>query len=195
MNYFDQIYVRLFGKTSPSSVVRVDHLINRSKSFIKNFNSWKSSDLCDEYLNEIWESYFWRKRGIEKNPAVVLHESTCSNGLAISFEPTIGKNNFHYLFDYLAEQVKLLGYLMVTSKVTIKENGDDVETKELHYLKPKRSFIEPIDQKYGNVQIEYLKLNDMPTRIKLVVNAYPDRKYKEPKSFEDLTKFLFNKST
>jgi hypothetical protein len=74
----------------------------------------------------------------------------------------------------------------------MKEKGEEVETKEMHYLKPKRGFVEPIDQRYGNVQIEYTKLNDIPTRIKLIANTYPDRKYKEAESFESLTEYLFS---
>ena len=110
---------------------------------------------------------------------MLLHESNYSNGFAIKYMPEYGKKNFHFLFDYLADQVKKLDYTLVMSRQTMKENGDEVEMKEMHYLKPKRGFVEPIDQQYGNVQIEYKELNDEPMRIKLVANSYPDRKYLE----------------
>lgn len=194
MNYFDQIYLRVFGKSSTPKVA-VDDLIQRSQSFVKKFDKWKASENCAELLNDLWQSYFWRKKGIEKRPTVLLHESNYSNGFAISYEDSgLDQYSFHYLFDYLKEQVKLLGYLSITSKVTMKEKGNDVETKEMHYLKPKRGFIEPIDQKYGNVLIEYYKINEVPTVIKVVANTYPDRIYKEPKSFELLTQHLFTKN-
>jgi len=192
MKYFDQIYSKVFGRDNTRPVA-MDALIKRSRSFLEKFNKWKNSDLCQDFLNDVWQSYFWSKKGIEKKPTVLIHESNYSNGFAINYEDSYDKNYFHFLFDYLADQVKHLGYILVTSKVTMTERGDNVETREMHYLKPKRSFIEPIDQKYGNVQIEYLKINEYPTRIKLVANVYPDRKYKEPEDFELLAKFLFTK--
>lgn len=190
MSYFDDVYKRLFS--SRASTVFVDEVIKRSQSFLKRFDSWKTSELCEEYLNEIWQSYFWKKNGIDKNPQVLLLETSRSNGLAISYQPNANKNHFHYLFDYLADRVKRLDYKLVTSKLTIKERGDFVETKELHYLKPKSDFMTPRDQKFGNVQIEYTRVNDEPTRIKLVANTYSDRSYKEPKSFEQLAQFIFS---
>jgi len=192
MNYFDQIYSKVFGRDTSRPVV-MDALIKRNKSFLDKFNQWKGSEISHDFLNDIWQSYFWSKQGIDKKPTVLIHESNYSNGFALNYENNYDKNYFHFLFDYLADQVKNLGYILVTSKVSMKENGDNVETREMHYLKPKRSFVEPIEQKFGNVQIEFLKVNEYPTRIKLIANVYPDRKYKEPDDFEVLAKYLFTK--
>jgi len=191
MSYFDQIYSKLFKKSTKSSVI-VDELIKRSQTFLNRFNAWKTSDACEEFLNELWQSYSWSKQGIEKNPPILLHESNHSNGFAIGYLPEYEKSNFHFLFDYLADQVKKLDYRLVVSKQTLKENGDEVEKKELHYLKPKRDFTEPIDQKYGNVQIEYIEYNNQPSRIKFIANSYPDRKYTQALSFESLAQHVLH---
>ena len=190
MSYFDYVYKHLFSKRASS--IFVNEVIKRSQSFLKRFDSWKTSELCEEYLNEIWQSYFWKKNGIDKNPQVLLLETSRSNGFAISYQPDSNKYHFHYLFDYLADKVKKLDYKLVTSKLTMEECGDYVETKELHYLKPKNDFSSPRDQKYGNVQIEYISVNDQPTRIKLIANTYSDRAYQEPKSFEQLAQYIFS---
>ena len=193
MSYFDLIYQRLFGKSGSSQTrVLVNEIIKRSQNFLDRFQAWKTSDKCQEFLNDLWQSYFWRKQGIDKDPQIVILESTYSNGLAIDYEDKYGKSNFHYLFDYLADQVKKLDYKLVVSRHTMQEKGDIVELKEMHYLKPKNNFVEPIDQKYGNVQIEYIEENDQPTRIKLIANSYPDRKYTQAKSFEDLAQHIFS---
>ncbi|WP_420577604.1 hypothetical protein [Ekhidna sp.] len=192
MSYFDYIYNRLFGKSEATSTkVLVHEIIKRSQSFLDRFNTWKTSDICAEFLNDLWQSYSWSKKGLDKDPQILLLESTYSNGFAISYEARYGKNNYRYLFDYLADQVKMLDYRLVVSRHTMQEKGDVVELKEMHYLKPKRGFVEPIDQKFGNVQIEYIEENDEPTRIKLIANSYPDRKFKEAQSFEDLAKHIF----
>lgn len=192
MSYFDQIYAHIFGKTKNQSSITVNDILKRSHDFISNFQVWKSSDHCAEFLNELWESYFWRKKGIEKNPPMILHESNHSNGFAITYLPEYGKRNFQYLFDFFADQVKALDYRLVLSRQTMKESGDNVETREMHYLKPKRNFVEPIDQRYGNVQIEYIELNNVPSRIRFIANTYPDRKYKNPENFESLAQHVFN---
>ena len=192
MSYFDYIYSRLFGKTGKTHTkVLINEIIERSQSFLDRFNAWKNSDVCAEFLNDLWQSYFWQKKGVDKDPHILLHESTYSNGFAISYEAKYGKNNFRYFFDYLADQVKLLDYRLVVSRHTMQEKNDVVEMKEMHYLKPKRGFVEPIDQKYGNVQIEYIEENDEPTHIKLIANSYPDRKYKQADSFENLADYIF----
>lgn len=191
MSYFDQIYSRLFRRKK-SSLVYIQEVIKRSTSFAERFNAWKTSDTCSDILNDIWQSYFWKQRGIDKDPNVSILNSTYSNGFAISYTPEIEQNNFQYLFDYLADRVKGLGYLLVVSRVTMKDHGDEVETTEMHYLKPKPTFIEPIDQRYGNVQIEFKKYNDEPSRIKVLANTYPNRKYKSPENFEDLARHILN---
>lgn len=75
------------------------------------------------------------------------------------------------------------------------ERGDLVETKEMHYLKPKNDLTTPRDQKFGNVQIEYTRVNDEPTNIKLIANTYSDRAYQEPKDFEQLAQHIFSVET
>lgn len=193
MSYFDYIYGKLFGNQgSTSTKILVNEIIQRSQSFLDRFHAWKASDLCADFLNDLWQSYFWQKRGVDKDPQIMFLESTYSNGFAISYEAKYGRKNFRYLFDYLADKVKLLDYKLVTSRHTLQEKGDVVEMREMHYLKPKRDFTEPIDQKYGNVQIEYIEENDKPTRIKLIANSYPDRKYKQAEDFENLAEHIFS---
>lgn len=191
MSYFDYVYKKLFSTKSASAVL-VNEVIKRKESFLKRFDTWKASEVCEEYMNEIWQSYFWSKKGVDKDPQVHVFESSRSNGFAISYQPNFNKNHFHYLFDYLADQVKKLDYKLVMSKLTMQEKGENIETREMHYLKPKNDFSSPRDQKFGNVQIEYMSVNDEPTRIKLIANTYSDRAYNEPKDFEQLAKHLFS---
>ena len=164
----------------------INDLLKRSESFLERFNAWKKSETCAELMNDLLQSYSWQKQGVDKDPHMLLLESTYSNGFAISYEDKYGKSSYRFLLDYLADQVKKLDYRLVMSRRTLQDKNGVVESKEMHYLKPKTGFVEPIDQKYGNVQIEYIEENDQPTRVKLIVNSYPDRKYKTAKSFEDL---------
>lgn len=187
MSFFDQIYARLFEKEQgdPTPIV-VDEILKRSGSFKDNYEVWKLSDQFELLIGDTRQSYHSAREGVGRIPRVLLHQTKSSNGFAISFDEEYDKSSFHFLFDYLADQVKKLDYRLVMSKQTLKEKGKEVERKEMHYLKPKPSFIEPIDQKYGNIQIEYIEYNNEPSRIKFVANSYSDRKYTEAKSFESL---------
>ena len=195
MSYFDTIYSRLFGSKSDPPKINVDGLIKRSEDFLKRFERWKTTEVCQDFLNEIWESYFWRRKGVDKEPVLVLFESSNSNGFAINYSPEFDQHSFHFLLDHFADQVKKLGYRLVTSRNSLRDKGDYVEKKEMHYLKPKHDFSEPIDQKFGNVQIEYIEKNNEASRIKFIANSYPDRKYKEAMSFESLAEHVLTLSS
>ncbi len=191
MSYFDQVYSGLFGKTASPGIL-VDAVIRRSKTFLKRFNAWKSSERCEELLNELWQSYFWSRSGIDKDPQILLLETPHSNGLAISYQSECNKYHFHYLFDYIADQVKKLDYRLVTSKLTMRERGKNVETREMHHLKPKADQEDTTDQKYSNVQVEYIRVNNQPSRIKLIASIYPNRKAGIPRNFESLAQHIFS---
>jgi hypothetical protein len=44
----------------------------------------------------------------------------------------------------------------------------------------------PLEQKFGNIHVEFLTINDKPDYIKLMANVYSDRNYREAESFENL---------
>lgn len=187
MSFFDQIYARLFTKEEESfSPIVVDGILKRSNTFKNDYEKWKLSDQFEVLLSDVRQSYQSAIDGIGRIPQVLLHQSKNSNGFAISFDEEYDEVSYQFLFDYLADQVRKLDYRLVMSKQTLMEKGKDVQRKEMHYMKPKRGFIEPIDQKYGNIQIEYIENNNRPERIKFIANSYPDRKYTEAMSFETL---------
>ena len=193
MSFFDQIYARLFEKDQACDApVVVENILKRGDAFREDYELWKLSDQYDLLAQDVLRSYNSAKLGVGRIPQILLHQSNNSNGFAISYDEEYDKSSFQFFFDYLADQVKKLEYRLVMSKQTLMEKGAEVERKEMHYLKPKMGFTEPIDQKYGNVQIEYIEGNNMPTRIKFIANTYPDRKYTEAKSFESLAEQVLN---
>lgn len=194
MTYFDTIFKRVFGNKTNPPAINVDELIKRSDRFMDRFEHWRTSEIAQDFINDIWESYYWRKRGIDKNPPLVFFESSNSNGFAIDFSKDIEKDHFQFLFEHLAQTVKGLAYRLVTSRRSLRDKGSHVEKKEMHYLKPAHDFKMPIDQKYGNVQIEYIEHDNQPIRIKFIANSYPDRKYTEPLDFEMLAEKVLSQN-
>ena len=187
MTYFDQLYSKLFpgSKKSPEPMV-IDDVLKRSESFNKRFEEWKTSDECSELTTDMLNSYRSALIGVGRIPGIVLHQTANSNGFAVSFHEEYEPHSFPFMLDLLAEKVKALGYRSVLSRQTLKERQDEVEKKEMRYLKPKPGFVEPINQLFGNIQIEYTALDEAPYRLKFVANTYSDRKYTTPLSFDEL---------
>lgn len=191
MSYFDELINRLLPRGRNKKPLVVDFILTRSSAFSIDYRKWKESGKSTQLLDDIHIEY---KRAKNQNEPtlVVLHQSSTSNGFAITYRDQCDSIIFSYLFDYLAEQVSQLGYARVMSKETFREKGQQVERKEMHYLKPKRGFVEPIDQKYGNLQIEYIEQNNQPIVIKFLANTYSDRKYSQPLSFDSLVANVLN---
>ncbi|MEP4534638.1 MAG: hypothetical protein ABJ004_16220 [Cyclobacteriaceae bacterium] len=193
MTFFDQVYKKLF--TSKSTGLILHEVLKRNNSYMDGYTLWKESNIPDQMLQNIAESLQLKKDGILKKPNVHQFSSDLNNGFAVTYDPSMDKSHFKFLFDLLAEKVQELGYkisvgdLMVTGKKTY------VESKEKYYLKNRISDTTPIDQKYGNVIIELISIDDEPSFIRLMAQAYSDRLYKEPENFDDLAKYLLNTDT
>ncbi|MEM9895261.1 MAG: hypothetical protein AAF789_02730 [Bacteroidota bacterium] len=193
MTFFEETYKKLFGtKSINADPVVVTSVLKRSESYQLEYKKWKKSVLFNELIPAIADSFYWCGKGVGKTPKMDLFKSSYSNGFSISHDASIEKRHFQYLFDFFSEQVKYLDYRLVVSRETMADKGEVVERRQMHYLKPKMGFVAPIDQKYGNVQIEYLEINDEPQRIKFVANSYPDRQYKEAQDFQHLAEYVLS---
>lgn len=192
MSFFDNIYHSLFGEKNAQPFVAVDQVIKRSESFLIDYTSWCGSKNKKHLVESIWDAYFWNKKGIRKTPNITVFNARNSNGFSVFYQEEIDETHFHYFFDLLAEKVLKLGYKKAMSKVSMREKGNVVETKEMHYLKPKIVAVDLLDQKYGNIQIEYIKTDNQPQNIKFLANTYSDSSYDKPKEFEELVELLLN---
>lgn len=190
MAYFDQVFNKLFPKKSEGPILH--EVLKRSQFFIDQYSLWKASELSKNLLQDISESLRLKNEGIIKSPQVHAFSGNYSNGIAISYNSDIDKNHFRYLFDLLSEKVQALDYRVSISDSIVTEKNQYIETKEKHYLKIKPDNKTPIDQKYGNIIIELILIDDVPSFIRLMAHAYNDRLYAKPEKFENLANFLFH---
>ncbi len=177
----------LFSNSSEKNVPVVHELISRDEDTQLAFEQWKTSKRFQRVLSAI---------GAEDEHDLdmrVIHTPTV-RGIVIKYVPKVlSKLEFQHLFDYFKEIVKEQTYVSYTSDVQTAVKNNGVETKERHYLKPKFSYDEErrkCDQKYGNVQIEHLLIDDEPKHIKLWANVYSDFNYDEPLDFNVLLEKL-----
>lgn len=192
MSFFDQVFQSLFSKKEASNKVLVHEVISRSNAYKASFDEWKGSESCSQLLNDIRTSYYLKSKGIQGQPDVHLLNSPYSNGFAISFsQEKMNAKQFQYLFDWLAKMVEDLGYRQANKDVKILNKGKFIETKEKYYLKPLQGNEIPINQRFGNILIEHILIDDQPSYLKLVANSYNDRSYSKAESFEALADYLF----
>ncbi len=188
MSFFDQVYQKIFVKKAKGLILH--EVLKRSQKFTSDYEIWKNSSYSNDLLDGISSALKLKKEGILSSPEVHQFSGDYSNGIAITYSKDIDHHHFHFLFDLLAERVKELGYKISVSDLIVTEKKDYVESKEKHYLKIKTSDSIPIDQKYGNVIIELVLIDDKPSFIRLMAHAYNDRLYKSPESFSGLAEYL-----
>ncbi len=191
MSYFDQVYKQLFGKRSGGPKVLVNEVIDRSERYQKDYNLRILSGEFKKLATDVYSSYELKQQSIEKLPAVHLLSSQYANGFAISYHHGITTSDFSFLFDWLSERTKTLNYQLANSDFQVIEKDSIIESKEKHYLKPRVGNEKIIDQQYGNILIEHIAINDVPSYIKYTANIYSDRKYQEAQKFDKLAEYLF----
>ncbi|MEO9476534.1 MAG: hypothetical protein ABJG41_13410 [Cyclobacteriaceae bacterium] len=193
MTFFDQVYNKLF--TSKPTGLILHEVLKRNSSYLDEYLLWKESKVPNQLLHNIAESLRLKQDGILKKPDVHHFSSDLNNGFAITYDSSLDKTHFKFLFDLMAEKVQELGYKISVSDLMVTGKKKYVESKEKYYLKNRISDTTPIDQKYGNVIIELISIDDEPSFIRLMAQAYNDRLYKEPENFDDLAKYLLNTDT
>ncbi|XOV91443.1 MAG: hypothetical protein ACFHWX_14640 [Bacteroidota bacterium] len=191
MSYFDQVYQQLFDKKSEKSEVLIYEVIERNKRYKADYLHWVKSDDFKKLSLDIFSSLELKKDAIDKTPMVHLLNSRNANGFAISYHKEIRKTDFQYFFDWLSDRTQTLDYQLKNSDVTVTKKNEIVETREKHYLKPRVKNEEVLDQQYGNILIEHILINDVPSYIKYTANSYSDRKYQEVQNFDKLAEYLF----
>lgn len=196
MTFFDQIVDQLFPKKSTANEILVHEPIKRSESYQESYDRWSRSFERLELLKAIESSYTMKQQGFIGKSDVHLLNTPSSNGFAVSYSSSIGKEAFQFLFDWLGEKVKELDYKRANADTTITAKGDQVESVSKYYFKPKVNLSNPeqrLDQQFGNILVEHILVDDNPSYIRLVANNYNDSKYKKADQFEKLAEFLFNK--
>ncbi len=194
MSFFDSIYQRLFPKKNPNgSRVLYKEVLDRKSRFAEGYEHWLEEGRAARMLKEVESSYYMKRQNLESNLQVHLLSSVYANGFAISYHPDYTGQEYEFLFDYLKNEILGLGYKLSNSDRQVKEINDYIETTDKHYLKP-ASELKPgelFDQKWGNILLEYVKINDVPSYLKLQVSIYSDSYYTQALDYESFLQEVF----
>ena len=194
MKTIDDILNRLFpGRMLQKGGIVPLHssTLVRSKDFIQGYHHWKLSDRLEEVLSLLRGHYQQCKLHGEDTFCLGVHTQQGFDGVYITKNSQIPEEEYPYILDYFFENARKLNYRHYHSFEEHKEHGNEVISKEIHYLKPKiTSFEPPFNQEYGNILLELESRDRVPKYIKLKVTSYAGFDYHPPKAFDDLVQHL-----
>lgn len=167
--------------------------LERDAQFEKAFQFWKSSSVSSEVLEKIRSAY--EDVAVNEKFRQDFHQynSPQANGFFINMRLGISPESFPFLMDLFKERVLECGYSVYTSDRKYKESAlGRMKSLDKHYLKPQLGVdIEvPINQRYGNVLLEYTAIDETPEYLKVMASVYSDRNYRKAGAFGELMEVL-----
>lgn len=188
--FVDRLLKKLFGGNQESEIEEmapVKEKLIRGDKFLYNFREWKDSDRSAAVLTRLSSLHDDVRNGHETD-LLHIHKTPQANGFFFDDRTGVDAEEFSFILDYFKERALDEGYTLYSSEKRYQEKLDSVQEMERHYLKPSidPSLELPIDQRYGNILLEYVSYNDKPAYLKVMVSCYSDRNYTEAMDFEDL---------
>ena len=191
MSFFDNLYKQLFS--TPDKPVDISETLTRSDQFLADFQEWKNSPRPYELIKKLKTGYDLKKEGAESDLHLSLYNSIYANGFYFTYNSLMSKRDFLFMFDLFREIVLKMGYFLSTSDIRIREKAGNIEITEKHYLKPQNRNQEGLlEQLYGNVLIEHVSINNVPSYIKIMANIYADSNYKKALEFDEFVERLLS---
>jgi hypothetical protein len=192
MTFLDDIINKLFPGRANERPVAVQEELHRSSNYLKTYDEWKNSPEAADLLRRVENSFRMKESQVEGLYPIHLFNSAAANGFALSYHPTISRQEFHYLMDFWRDRVLAMGYRLANTDRQIREKETYIQTTEKHYLKPPLSRGKTIaEQRYGNILLEYVLIDNEPSYLKVMVTTYTDHLYTKAESYDELLEMLF----
>lgn len=190
MSFWDQIAdIFRSAEAGTPAAPTIHELIDRDDSDRQDYARWKRTLGRRRLMDWLTDQYAVNRAGARTDEAIGFLDTNSSKGFVIYFHRTnYGKAEIQHFFDYLKERMLQLGYRSQISDRRIFPRKDWVETQERHYVKPRNTYREgsKLNQRFGNVMIEFELRDDVPHNLRLRATVYQDAQYEEADSFAAL---------
>lgn len=204
MSLFDKLISGIFGTHKVNSAIPlVEEEIKRQEAYRNSYFRWVNEGKYRWLIQKIYQSYLLKKKNETSDLQVHLLKSSGASGFAVTYSLLMEEKEMQYLFDYLKDRVLNIGYKLYTSDRRIFDRQEYVETIEKHYLKPAPERVAPtgsehpenketMNQRYGNILIEYISIDEKPSFLRFMVHYYSDFLYTPVQPFDDLVDYLLD---
>lgn len=183
---FNEILNRLFGlgRGRPTCTK-----LKRTGSYMAAFEDWVEAQVYLNWTGPFFKAYHYRKADLPSQLRVQVLQEEHMRGVVFFYDPSIGETNFGYFFDLLKHRVQVLGYNLHSSDKLEIRHKRYTELLEKLVLTPPASDLPGTslcNQLYGNVLLDYTKVNGHPGYIRLATNTYDHPFFSKPLPFEEL---------
>ena len=193
MDFLDNLWNQWFPDKKEKRKIQVLEELHRSESYEAAYLSWRTGKEVEDLIKAVERSYYLKKNQIQGEYPIHLFHSAAANGFALTYHPGLSPRTFQFLLDFWRDRMIALGYRLANTDRQIREKEHFVETIEKHYLKPPLTKNSPVaEQRFGNVLLEYVLVDQEPSYLKVMATIYSDRLFTEAQPFDDLLEHLFS---
>ncbi len=195
-DFFTNLVNRIFPEkeSEDDKLPLVTEPLERSIKYKHAYEAWYGSDRFAGMMAALAEQKTSAHTLGLQNQAFQLYESPQSNGFYFNTAMNFSTDEFRFVLDHFCEVTKELGYRPQIAERRYSERPNGVHCMERYYLKPElpATFEPPLDQRYGNVHLELVLLNEQPSYLKVMAHVYQDRNYLEALPFAPFAERLFD---
>lgn len=182
----NEFFKRLLGHSTGETSCT---MLRRSGRYMASYEAWVADQAYLKWAKAFFKSYHYTKAGMAGPLRVQAVRDTHLQGVILFYDPSIGEGNFSFLFNLLKDRVQALGYtLHCCDKLKIRHTRY-TEQVEKHLLTPPASDLPGTslcNQLYGNILLDFIRVNRRPGYIRFIANAYNDAHFSQPLPFDDL---------
>ncbi|HOY13665.1 MAG TPA: hypothetical protein PLY70_11015 [Saprospiraceae bacterium] len=150
-------------------------------------------DAVRSFCGQILDQYKFWKLGLSVKDQFYFMNNDKISAIAFDCKPKAFDHIQSMKFiSVVGNKIKEMNYIIKLADVMTRSRDENIETIYKIYLKPSHrlQIEEKAKQLYGNLQIEYLLINNKPMRISLKASKYSDQNYAEALPFEQLLEML-----
>lgn len=182
----NEIFKRLLGRhRGETTCTRLE----RSQKHMAAYTTWVKEQVYLNWTGPFFKAYHYKKTDLPSQFRVQLMQDAYTRGVIFFYDPGIGAGNFTYFFDLLKDRVLEQGYTLHSCDKLEVRHERYTEQVEKHVLTPPASDITGTslcNQLYGNILLDYIKVNGQPGYIRFVTNVYNDPYFSKPLPFDEL---------
>lgn len=163
--------------------------IKRSAAYKAAFQKWVGAQGYLTWTSKIHKAYHYRKAGMPHACRIQLIEENNRKGCIFFYDPAFCAQTFNFVFDFIKLRVQEQGYRLHSTDLLEIKHERYTEQVEKYLLLPPASDLEGsslCNQLYGNITLDFTKINKHPGYIRLMANTYADPYFSAPLLFTDL---------
>lgn len=163
--------------------------MKRSTRFMNAYEEWVNRQTYLNWTGPFFTAYHYKKSDLPSQFRVQLIAEENLRGVIFFYDPSIGAENFSFFLELLKDRIQRQGYKLHSGNELKINHERYTEQVEKLLLTPPASDLAGtslINQLYGNVLLDFIKVNRHPGYIRFAANAYQDAYFSKPLPFEEL---------